>query len=207
MPCGRRTGEGSTLPNVFAAPTLTNRTSWYSARGFSPLRNQIGTPLLIVMAVVVLVLMACATCTKPAAGEGGGTGARCQCVTPWERARQILRQLLAEGLLLAGRNPGAAAGAHGSISLATRPTCRFQRGHAHPAVQLRAGACSECAVQPGPSLVLIPTWPIHSSSNDLPTAAALSARAQVASACCAVVCAHAAKSADPRCRRLPPITW
>src|ERR1039457_3928202 len=59
-----------------------------SARGFSPLRDQIGTPVMIVMGMVVLLLlMACVNVSSLLLVRAAGR---------W----QIIRQLLAEGLLL-----------------------------------------------------------------------------------------------------------
>ncbi len=73
-----------------------------SARGFSPLRDQLATPLLIVMGMVgLLVLMACINISSlllvRAAGRVREMSVR---YAMGASRRQIIRQLLVEGLLL-----------------------------------------------------------------------------------------------------------
>ena len=81
-----------------------------SARGFSPLRDQIGTPLLIIMGMVaLLVLMACINVSSlllvRAAGRVREMSVR---YTLGAGRWQIVRQLLIEGMLL-GASGGALA--------------------------------------------------------------------------------------------------
>ncbi len=73
-----------------------------SARGFSPLRDQIGTPMLIVMGMVVLlVLMACVNVSSLLLVRAAGRVREMSVRYAMGAGRwQILRQLLAEGLLL-----------------------------------------------------------------------------------------------------------
>ena len=73
-----------------------------SARGFSPLRDQIGTPVLIVMGMVVLlVLMACVNVSSLLLVRAAGRVREMSVRYAMGAGRwQIIRQLLAEGLLL-----------------------------------------------------------------------------------------------------------
>jgi putative ABC transport system permease protein len=73
-----------------------------SARGFSPLRDQIGTPVLIVMGMVVLlVLMACVNVSSLLLVRAAGRMREMSVRYAMGAGRwQIIRQLLAEGLLL-----------------------------------------------------------------------------------------------------------
>ncbi len=73
-----------------------------SARGFSPLRDQIGTPMLIVMGMVVLlVLMACVNVSSLLLVRAAGRVREMSVRYAMGAGRwQIIRQLLAEGLLL-----------------------------------------------------------------------------------------------------------
>jgi len=73
-----------------------------SARGFSPLRNQIGTPMLIVMGMVMLlVLMACVNVSSLLLVRAAGRVREMSVRYAMGAGRwQIIRQLLAEGLLL-----------------------------------------------------------------------------------------------------------
>ena len=80
-----------------------------SARGFSPLRDQIGTPVMIVMGMVVLlVLMACVNVSSLLLVRAAGRVREMSVRYAMGAGRwQIIRQLLAEGLLL-GLMGGAA---------------------------------------------------------------------------------------------------
>ncbi len=73
-----------------------------SARGFSPLRDQIGTPMLMVMGMVVLlVLMACVNVSSLLLVRAAGRVREMSVRYAMGAGRwQIIRQLLAEGLLL-----------------------------------------------------------------------------------------------------------
>ena len=73
-----------------------------SARGFSPLRDQIGTPVMIVMGMVVLlVLMACVNVSSLLLVRAAGRVREMSVRYAMGAGRwQIIRQLLAEGLLL-----------------------------------------------------------------------------------------------------------
>ncbi|MGB8771021.1 MAG: ABC transporter permease [Candidatus Korobacteraceae bacterium] len=73
-----------------------------SARGFSPLRDQIGTPVLIVMGMVVLLLMmACVNVSSLLLVRAAGRVREMSVRYAMGAGRwQIIRQLLAEGLLL-----------------------------------------------------------------------------------------------------------
>ncbi|HEY5176212.1 MAG TPA: ABC transporter permease [Terriglobales bacterium] len=73
-----------------------------SARGFSPLRDQIGTPVLIVMGMVVLLLlMACVNVSSLLLVRAAGRVREMSVRYAMGAGRwQIVRQLLAEGLLL-----------------------------------------------------------------------------------------------------------
>ena len=73
-----------------------------SERGFSPLRDQIGTPLLIVMGMVVLlVLMACVNVSSLLLVRAAGRVREMSVRYAMGAARwQIVRQLLIEGMLL-----------------------------------------------------------------------------------------------------------
>jgi predicted permease len=73
-----------------------------SARGFSPLRDEIGTPMLIVMGMVVLlVLMACVNVSSLLMVRAAGRVREMAVRYAMGAGRwQIIRQLLAEGLLL-----------------------------------------------------------------------------------------------------------
>ena len=83
-----------------------------SARGFSPLRDQIGTPLLILMGMVsLLVLMACFNVSSLLLVRAAGRGREMAVRYAMGAGRwQIVRQLLLEGLLL-----GAIGGALGLL--------------------------------------------------------------------------------------------
>lgn len=73
-----------------------------SARGFSPLRDQIGTPLLIVMGMVVLlVLMACVNVSSLLLVRAAGRVREMSVRYAMGAGRwQVVRQLLTEGILL-----------------------------------------------------------------------------------------------------------
>ncbi len=73
-----------------------------SARGFSPLRNQIGTAMLIVMGMVILlVLMACVNVSGLLLVRAAGRVREMSIRYAMGAGRwQIIRQLLAEGLLV-----------------------------------------------------------------------------------------------------------
>jgi len=73
-----------------------------SARGFSPLRDQIGTPLLILMGMVtLLLLMACINVSSLLLVRAAGRAREMSVRYAMGAGRwQILRQLLVEGLLL-----------------------------------------------------------------------------------------------------------
>ena len=73
-----------------------------SARGFSPLRDQIGTPVLIVMGMVVLLLlMACVNVSSLLLVRAAGRVREMSLRYAMGAGRwQIIRQLLAEGMLL-----------------------------------------------------------------------------------------------------------
>jgi putative ABC transport system permease protein len=73
-----------------------------SARGFSPLRDQLGTPLLILMGMVgLLVLMACINVSSLLLVRAAGRVREMSVRYAMGAARwQIVRQLLVEGLLL-----------------------------------------------------------------------------------------------------------
>jgi putative ABC transport system permease protein len=73
-----------------------------SARGFSPLRDQIGTPLLIVMGMVfLLVLMACVNVSSLLLVRAAGRVREMSVRYAMGAGRwQIVRQLLVEGVLL-----------------------------------------------------------------------------------------------------------
>jgi putative ABC transport system permease protein len=73
-----------------------------SARGFSPLRDQIGTPVLIVMGMVVLLLlMACVNVSSLLLVRAAGRVREMSVRYAMGAGRwQIIRQLIAEGLLL-----------------------------------------------------------------------------------------------------------
>ena len=101
-----------------------------SARGFSPLRDQIGTPVLIVMGMVVLLLlMACVNVSSLLLVRAAGRVREMSVRYAMGAGRwQIIRQLLAEGLLL-----GLMGGALGL--LVWRPPslrCSFARLPATP---------------------------------------------------------------------------
>ena len=83
-----------------------------SARGFSPLRDQIGTPLLILMGMVgLLVLMACVNISSLLLVRAAGRTREMAVRYAMGAGRwQIVRQLLLEGVLL-----GTAGGALGLL--------------------------------------------------------------------------------------------
>jgi predicted permease len=87
-----------------------------SARGFSPLRDEIGTPLLILMGMVgLLVLMACINVSSLLLVRAAGRVREMSVRYAMGASRwQIVRQLLVEGMLL-----GALGG---GIALAIAPT-------------------------------------------------------------------------------------
>ena len=79
-----------------------------SARGFSPLRDQIGTPVLIVMGMVVLlVLMACVNVSSLLLVRAAGRVREMSVRYAMGAGRwQIIRQLLIEGVLLGALGGG-----------------------------------------------------------------------------------------------------
>ncbi len=83
-----------------------------SARGFSPLRDQLATPLLIIMGMVgLLVVMACLNISSLLLVRAAGRGREMSVRYALGAGRwQIVRQLLVEGLLL-----GLLGGAMGAI--------------------------------------------------------------------------------------------
>ena len=129
-----------------------------SARGFSPLRDQIGTPVMIVMGMVVLLLlMACVNVSSLLLVRAAGRVREMSVRYAMGAGRwQIIRQLLAEGLLLGllGGTLGLLlAPAVSSLLIhriagdsANRPAGFVKRGRAYPAVHLRAGAGRQLAV-------------------------------------------------------------
>jgi hypothetical protein len=83
-----------------------------SARGFSPLRDQIGTPLLILMGMVgLLILMACVNISSLLLVRASGRTREMAVRYAMGAGRwQIVRQLLLEGILL-----GAGGGSLGLL--------------------------------------------------------------------------------------------
>ena len=204
-----------------------------SARGFSPLRDQIRTPLLIVMGMVgLLVLMACVNVSSLLLVRAAGRVREMSVRYAMGAGRwQIVRQLLLEGLLL-----GLLGGTLGLV-LAPAVSALLWRGDrratpppelpfsSHPdlrilffnfATGVRASAC--CSAWRRHCASCSPIWSARSSSRPRPQPAALCAsaaylggRADRSEPAAAdrrrPVRSHPAQPASLSMWDSPPITW